>query len=77
MTHPTLRLRLTTSAADYEHTGVARPKIKPSHVTVVTDTGAQSCLWSLDDFYRCGFKDSDLLPVKRTMVAAIEEIGKK
>ena len=42
---------------------------------MVTDTGAQSPLWSLQDFYRCGFKDSDLIPVKRSMRAAnMEEI---
>ena len=73
MTHPTLRLRVATDAADYDHVGVAFPDIMPSYVTVVTDTGAQSCLWGLQDFYRCGFKDSDLTPVKRTMVAANRE----
>ena len=73
MAHPTLRLRLTTEAADYERVGAAHPQIVPSFVTAVTDTGALSCLWSLTDFYRCGFKDSDLLPVKRTMLAANRE----
>ena len=32
-----------------------------------------SCLWGLLNFYRAGFKDSDLIPVKRTMVAANKE----
>ena len=75
MTHPTLRLRLTTKPDDYSHFGATCPKVTPSFVTVVTDTGAQSCLWSQKDFYRCGFRDSDLLPVSRTMLAAnMEEI---
>ena len=73
--HPTLRLQLTADASDYNHIGAMCPSVTPSYVTVVSDTGAQSCLWSLHDFYRCGFKDSDLLPVKRTMRAAnMEEI---
>ena len=50
--------------------GALFPKIMPAHVNTVTDTGAQSCLWGVEDFYRCGFKDCDLIPVKRTIVAA-------
>ena len=73
MAHPTLRLRLTTNHADYDHIGTACPSVMPSFVTAVTNIGAQSCLWSLQDFYRCGFKDCDLLPVRRTMVAANSE----
>ena len=73
--HPTLRLQLTTDDSDYRHTSAVCPKVKPSSVTAVADTGAQSCLWGLRDFHRCGFKDTDLLPVKRTMRAAnMEEI---
>ena len=75
MPHPTLRLQLSTDATDYNHTNAICPSITPSYVNVVTDTGAQSVLMSLRDFYRVGFKDSDLLPVKRTMRAAnMEEI---
>ena len=44
-----------------------------SYVTAVTDTGAQSCLWGITDFYRCGFKDADLIPVKRTVIAANQD----
>ena len=70
MPHPTLKLELSTDPSDYNHIGGTCPNVVPKYVTVVTDTGAQSCLWSLLDFYRCGFIDSDLLPVKRTMQAA-------
>ena len=73
MAHPTLRLRVSTNQDDYSRVGASFPDVMPSYVTVVTDTGAQSCLWSLADFYRCGFKDSDLIPVKRTMVAANQD----
>ena len=72
MAHPPLRLRLTTDAHDYEHLGKEHHRVMPSFVTVATDTGAQSCLGSLQDFYRCGFKDSDL-SFKRTMLAANRE----
>ena len=75
MPHPILKLVLTTDPNDYAHTGVECPKITPSNVSVVTDTGAQSVLWGLKGFYKCGFKDTDLIPVKRTMRAAnMEEI---
>ena len=43
------------------------------YVTADTDTGAQSCLWGVNDFYRCGFRDSDLIPVNRTIVTANHE----
>ena len=73
MSHPTLRLRVEADKRDYEQMGAPFPNIMPSYVNAVTDTGAQSCLWGLKDFYRCGFKDSDLIPVKRTIVAANRE----
>ena len=73
MQHPTLRLRLTAEKTDYDYIGAKFPRIAPSYVTVVSDTGAQSCLWGLKDFYRYGFIKSDLLPVKHSMVAANSE----
>ena len=73
MSHPTLRLRITAHDQDYEHFGGSCPQVGPSWVTAVTDTGAQSCLWSLSQFYKCGFTDRDLLPVRRSMVAANSE----
>ena len=45
--HPTLHLKLTTDDSDYNHINAACPKVKPSDVTVVANTGAQSCLWGL------------------------------
>ena len=73
MAHPSLRLRLSTERGDYDHLGALFPDVMPSYVSVVTDTGAQACLWSLAQFYRAGFQDSDLIPVKRTMCAANRE----
>ena len=73
MSHPTLRLKVEADERDYKQMEVPFPRIMPSHVNTVTDTGAQSCLWGLKDFYRCGFRDSDLIQVKRTIVAANRE----
>ena len=73
MHHPVLKLRLTTDDSDYFHMGAECPRIATSHIEVVTDTGAQSCLWSRDKFLQCSFHTSDLIPVKRTMRAANRE----
>ena len=73
MVHPTLRLHITVQKEDYDQIQRVCPNVKPSCVTVVTDTGAQSCLWSLSEFYKCGFKKSDLIPVKRVILAANRE----
>ena len=73
MTHPTLKLQLTVTKDDYDKFGVKCPNITSSPIIVVTDTGAQSCLWSQRDFYRCGFTDQDLFPVKRTLSTASKE----
>lgn len=70
MQHPTINLQLQVDDYDYAHIHAPTPKLSTCQVTAVTDTGAQSCLWSLTDFRRCGFKDSDLIPVKRTLLAA-------
>ena len=73
MHHPTIRLQLTKDQQDYAHINVTCPYITPTHVNVVTDPGAQSCLWSLKDFVRCGFKKSNLFPVKCVLFAANRE----
>ena len=46
------------------------PDIKPMSLEGVADSGAQSCLLSLRQFYKCGFKKSHLVPVKLKMEAA-------
>ena len=70
MQHPTLTLRVAVKAVDYKQFCMPYPKVMPTQTKVVTDTGAQSPLWGRNDFLRCGFKMSDLIPVKRTMLAA-------
>ena len=70
---PSIKLRLSTNESDYKHFGHTRPRVKPSTISAITDTGAQSSLMGLKVFKRCGFKQSDLLPVKKKMYAANNE----
>ena len=73
MRHPTLKLLVDVDPRDYVKLGRSTPKVQPSQISVVTDTGAQSCLWGLSDFLRCGFSMNDLIPVKHTLYAANKE----
>ena len=70
MRHPTLTLQVTTNDNDYLQLNRKCPQITPCQVTMVSDTGAQSCLWGTQGFFKCGFRESDLIPVKRVMLAA-------
>ena len=42
----------------------------PANVSAIADTGAQSDLWSLDEFVACGFSRDDLHPVSLSLSAA-------
>jgi len=44
MQHPTLQLSVSIDPNDYRELGRPAPKVQPTKVTVVTDTGTQSCL---------------------------------
>ena len=70
LSHPCLRVRLTTNPDDYARLGIAQPVVAPKHVDVVTDSGAQSCLWSRRGFLTSGFSMRDLIPVEHVMKAA-------
>ena len=70
LSHPRIRLRMTTCEEDYRNFGIAFPKIQAKHIDVVVDSGAQSCLWSRQSFLRCGFSQEDLIPVLHRMKAA-------
>ena len=69
-THPRLRLKISTNRDDYDRIHVRHPHIKPCAIGVVADTGAQSCLWSRQEFLKCGFSLADLIPVRQGMRAA-------
>ena len=68
--HPRLRLRVTTEKTDYCSLGLNHVSITPFHIDVVTDSGAQSCVWSLKGFILSGFKMTDLIPIEHSMAAA-------
>lgn len=70
---PTVTLKLSTNTHDYQQFAATTPNIKPSKVSIIADTGAQSSLMGLKPFQKCGFKPSDLLPVKKKMIAANNE----
>ena len=68
--HPTLRLRLSTSSEDYDKFDLKHPQVQPKYIDAIVDSGAQSCLWSRKRFLRCGFSMIDLIPVRHSMKAA-------
>ena len=63
-------MRVETREVDYVNMGLPTQTIKQADTSLVSDTGSQSCLWGLEDFYRCGYKKADLIPVKQKMYAA-------
>ena len=68
--HPRLQLRLTTSEEDYRVLNVRFPRIPSIKINVITDSGAQSCLWGIKPFLMCGFLLTDLVKVDHKMCAA-------
>ncbi|MBY0580464.1 MAG: hypothetical protein K2P53_02095, partial [Rickettsiales bacterium] len=70
LVHPTIQLQMTTNKSDYDEFGIPFPPIIPKYLQVITDTGAQSCLWSRKGFDSTGFKEKNLIPVKYSMSAA-------
>jgi len=70
---PSIVLKISTNKLDYDHLNLPYPRIKPSKISVITDTEAQSSLMGLKLFRSCGFKSSNLLPVKKKMYAANNE----
>ena len=70
LSHPTLRLRMTTHQEDYQQFGISYPAIAPKHVDVVIDSGAQSVLCPRETFLKSGFSLKDLIPVRHIMKAA-------
>ena len=43
--HPRIRVRATTEEDHYASLGLPHVRIAPFHIDVVTDSGAQSCVW--------------------------------
>ena len=69
LSHPTLRLKISTLKEDYDNLNRSHVEIVPTYIDVVTDSGAQSCLWSRREFLKCGFTLNDLIRVNHRMEA--------
>ena len=68
--HPKLLLKISTDVNAYKDFKIAPPKKCEGLNEVVTDSGAQSCLWSRDDYLDLGLTMNDLIPVSHSMKAA-------
>eukprot|EP00111_Clytia_hemisphaerica_P020937 TCONS_00061733-protein len=68
--HPRVELLLSVLSSDYKQFGKRCPSIAPSKIMALADTGAQSCLWSMDEFESLGFTKDDLIPVSINLMAA-------
>ena len=68
LSHPELLVRITTDEDDYAKMGFLEPIISPKYLDVITDSGAQSCLWSRKEYLSSGFSMKDLIPVVQLIV---------
>ena len=50
LSHAVLTLKIYTNREDYTDFGLAIRSILPKDIKVVIDSGAQSCLWSREEF---------------------------
>ena len=60
--HPKLKVTVYTHEADYKRFNLNRPTVKAKEVEAVTDSGAQSSVWSREEFLEYGFQMNDLIP---------------
>ena len=68
--HPTVNLKLSTNSNDYKSFGLCCPSVPSTEIIATTDTGAQSCLWSLQDCKKAGYDIENIKPVNLDMSAA-------
>ena len=68
--HPKVNLRISIDRQDYTSFGAKSPHFTGSSMSALTDSGAQSNLWSYDDCMAAGFKHEDLIPVSMDLEAA-------
>ena len=64
---PTLSFTVSPCKSMYENLHLPVPGVKPSIILGNADTCAQSCLWGMTQFYKCGFKKKHLVPVRYSM----------
>ena len=68
--HPRVELLLSVLSSDYKQFSKRCPNVAPTKISALADTGAQSCLWSLEEFESLGFTKNDLIPVSINLMAA-------
>ena len=72
--HPKVHITISLDKSAWWHKkkgdGPATASPIDATITAVADSGAQSDLWSLDEYLAHGFSRSDLAPVKMTFTAA-------
>ena len=67
--HPTITLKAFTDKNDYYHLRLTCPRMRPTRVNVITDSGCQSSLLGLKTLHMLGLTKSCLVPVKGNMSA--------
>ena len=55
-----------TREGDLRRFGIRHPPVRPTEVSVVTDSGCQTLIMGLDDLYQLGFKRKDLVRISAT-----------
>ena len=74
--HPTITVTLTPSPADHATLGHPMSQScspRPVNVSMIADSGCQSCIMPTTVAYKMGLSDSDIFPVTLTMRGAIAE----
>ena len=75
---PALRLVIQPCQSMYTKLGIRTPKVTPTVVDGIADTGAQVCLWNAADFHKSGYEKRDLIKVKQKVSAInMQPIGIK
>ena len=70
LNHSEEKLTMSVNASDYQPFRRSFPIVAQTAITAKSDTGAQSCLWSMTSFLAAGFTPSDLIPVSLGLVGA-------
>ena len=69
LNHPEEKLTMSVNASDDQAFRRSCPIVTQTAITVMADTGAQSCIWSMTGFLVARFTPSDLIPISLDLVA--------
>ena len=65
-----VKLTVSVRRSDYRSFGRRCPQMTPKTITAMADSGAQSCLWSMNYFLAAGYSQDDLISVSMGLVTA-------